>query len=356
MENEINTAIKFRSSPEYVKTSLAGAISLGMEQGQFTGGVGCTCLNLLLNYEDGCYAKCAYCGLAANRKKTGKPSFIRVRWPLYPLEKILEKMKENSHPFKRICVSMVNHPNAMDDCCTIISSVASQTGLPVSALVTPTIMNGKKDLQRIKDASAGRAGIALDAATETLFDSLRGKGTGGPHKWERYLNAIDEAVSVFGTYNAGVHLIVGLGETEKEMVKIIDQCHQMGALTHLFSFYPEPGSLMENFPRPSMGKYRRTQLARYLINESICRFSDFTFSKSGELIDFGVKIEPYIEKGIPFMTSGCPGLITPGKETIVACNRPFGNERPSEPIRNYHYMPDENDKNLIKSQIYEDKI
>ena len=344
------------NSPEYVKTSLAGAISLGMEQGQFTGGVGCTCLNILLNYESGCYAKCAYCGLAANRNPESKPSFIRVRWPLYSLESILSKLKEGRHPFQRACVSMVTHPGAMDDSCTVINAITSQTGLPVSTLLTPTVMDGVADMQRIKDAGADRAGIAIDAATPELFDSLRGKGAGGAHKWERYLEALDEAVSVFGEYNAGVHLIVGIGETESEMASIIDYCHKKGAVTHLFSFYPEAGSPMAQYPRPSMGKYRRMQLARYLINESVCTFSDFGFSSSGELVDFGVEIAEFIEKGIPFMTSGCPGKMSSGKDGFVACNRPFGNERPSEPMRNYHFLPDGGDKQLITSQIFEDII
>ena len=118
---------------------------------------------------------------------------------------------------------------------------------------------------------------------------------------------------------------------------------------HLFSFYPESGSRLESHPRPAMGRYRRMQLARYLINESISRYADFRFSPSGELIDFGVEIDEYIEKGDPFMTSGCPG-----RDGRVACNRPYGNERPSEPIRNYHFMPEFEDKQLIASQLFED--
>ena len=333
--------------PEFVKTSLAASISLGMEQGRFTRGCGCTCLNILLDYEEGCYAKCGYCGLSASRDN--KDTFIRVKWPLYSLESILAKISEGRHPFRRVCVSMITHPRAMDDSCTIINSFVSKTDLPVSALLSPTIMNGKVDMLKIKDAGADRVGIAIDAATQPLFDSLRGAGVGGPHKWERYFEALEEAVSVFGRYKAGVHLIVGLGETEKEMAAIIDECHKMGVLTHLFSFYPEPGSLLENWKRPSIGQYRRIQLARYLINESICSFSDFSFSAAGEIAGFGVDIDPFIEKGLPFMTSGCPG-----KDGVMACNRPFSNERPSEAIRNFFFMPDDDDKKLILSQIFED--
>ena len=352
MSNSAQTSF---SSPAYVKTSLAASISLGMEQGRFARGCTCTCLNILLNYEDGCYAKCAYCGLSASREKKQKNSqkagnqgsFIRVRWPIYPLESILSKIGEGRHPFKRTCVSMITHPRAMEDACAIIYSFASKTDLPVSALLCPTIMNGKEDMLRIKEAGADRVGIAIDAATEPLFDSLRGAGTGGSHTWERYLKAVEEAVAVFGKYNAGVHLIAGLGETEKEMVAIINDCHKMGAITHLFSFYPEPGSLLENHARPSMDQYRRIQLAAFLIKEFPGSFSDLGFSATGDIIDFGMDIAPFIEKGLPFMTSGCPG-----KDGRVACNRPFSNERPSEKIRNFFFEPEDEDIKDIASQIF----
>jgi biotin synthase len=180
---------------------------------------------------------------------------------------------------------------------------------------------------------------------------LRGEGAGGTHRWERYLQAIDEAVLFFGPYNVGVHLIAGLGETEKEMVEIIDSCHKKGALTHLFSFFPEKGSVMQDHPRPTIESYRRIQLARYLINESIADQSGFIFTDSGEIAGFGIDIEPLLRKGIPFMTSGCPG-----KDGVMACNRPYGNERPGEPTRNYHFIPDDDDIKTITAQIPDVRI
>ena len=70
------------------------------------------------------------------------------------------------------------------------------------------------------------------------------------------------------------------------------------------------------------------------------------FSDDGVLMDFGTDIEPYIFMGTPFMTSGCPG-----KDGSVACNRPFGNERPSEPIRNYPFFPEKEDLEMIREQL-----
>ncbi|MGI5920845.1 MAG: radical SAM protein [Syntrophomonadaceae bacterium] len=334
-------------SPEYVQTSLAGAICLGLESGRFMEKTKCTCLNLLLTYKNGCSASCSYCGLAHNRQVDAAKTFIRVKWPTYSMTEILDRVKNRPHPFKRVCVSMITQGRAMADTCTIVKQVRQETNLPVSALVAPTIMKGLDDMRALKAAGTERIGVAIDAATEKLFDQHRGKTAGGPHRWERFWECLAEAVEVFGEYNVGVHLIVGLGETEEEMVKIIDKAYKMGALTHLFSFFPEAGSRMEDFLQPPLGQYRRIQMARYLINEGIIDASNITFGEAGRITDYGTDIEPYINRGVPFMTSGCPG-----ENGLTACNRPFGNERASEPMRNYPYLPEAEDIKIIRPQIW----
>ncbi|HWP97793.1 MAG TPA: radical SAM protein [Syntrophomonadaceae bacterium] len=335
-------------SPEYVQTSLAGAICLGLEPGRFMPHTQCTCLNLLLTYSSACRASCSYCGLAHNRQVDASKTFIRVKWPTYALTEILDRVENKPHAFKRVCVSMITHSHALEDTCAIMAMVREVTGLPVSGLLAPTVMKGKEDLQKIKASGAERVGIAIDAATEDLFIKHRGAGVGGPHRWGQFWGAVQVAVQVFGLYSVGVHLIVGLGETEQEMVKTISHAYQLGALTHLFSFFPEGGSLLENHPQPHLGTYRRIQMARYLINEGIIDEKVIEYSPKGQIVGFGVEIEPYMQKGIAFMTSGCPG-----EDGQVACNRPFGNERASEPMRNYPFRPATQDIEIISSQIWD---
>jgi biotin synthase-related radical SAM superfamily protein len=332
-------------SPQFVKTSLAGAISLGLEPGRFMPKIRCSCLNLLLTYAGGCRASCSYCGLAHNRQMDKSDTFIRVRWPTYPLAEILERVK-GRHPFRRACVSMITHARAVEDTCTVVRRVRESTGLPVSGLLAPTVMEGKDDLQKIRDAGADRVGIAIDTATDALFSQHRGAGVGGPHEWDLFWECLSDAVEIFGRYKAGVHLIVGMGETEEEMVHAISKAYRIGALTHLFSFFPEGGSLLQDRSQPPLGKYRRVQLARYLINEGIVDAEGMRFSPEGGIVDFGLDIEPWFSKGEAFMTSGCPG-----EDGQLACNRPFGNERASEPMRNYPFRPDPEDVGRILAQI-----
>jgi len=51
-------------SPDYVRISLAAAITLGFYPGRFFRDAKLYTLNLLLTYNDGCLGKCAYCGLS----------------------------------------------------------------------------------------------------------------------------------------------------------------------------------------------------------------------------------------------------------------------------------------------------
>ena len=333
-------------SPEYIQTSLAASLTLGFQQGSFHRDAKLKGLNILLHYEEGCLGRCHFCGLSKSRREgpRGK-TFIRVDWPLYLLEEILEKSKVKDQ-IHRVCISMITHPKALEDTLYVIRRFKEETDLSISVLVSPTLIRKEESLTAMKSSGADRVGIAIDAATPELFDQLRGKGVGGPHQWDHYWKVVHMATSVFRKFYVGIHLIVGLGETENEMVKAIQRGQDMGAHTHLFSFFPEKGSPMEECSPPSLGQYRRIQLARWIINEGLGSASQMKFDESGRLIDFGMDIDPLIQIREPFMTSGCPG-----RDGKVACNRPYGNERPSGPIRNFPFMPEKEDIDEIRKQL-----
>ena len=103
---------------------------------------------------------------------------------------------------------------------------------------------------------------------------------------------------------------------------------------------------MEEHSPPSLAQYRRIQLARWIINKGLGSTNQMKFNGNGGLIDFGIDIEPFVQIGEPFMTSGCPG-----RDGKVACNRPYGNERPSGPIRNFPFTPEKEDIDEIRKQL-----
>ncbi|RJQ63708.1 MAG: radical SAM protein, partial [Desulfobacteraceae bacterium] len=101
-------------SPEYLRMSLAAAMTLGFKKGLFYRNARLYCINLLLTYASGCAARCAYCGLS-NKRSGDYPdkSFIRVAWPTCRLDEIIERIggrtERDKDRIKRICISMITH-------------------------------------------------------------------------------------------------------------------------------------------------------------------------------------------------------------------------------------------------------
>ncbi len=356
MMTTVNNSESFLS----VQTSLAAAMELGLEPGRFYRNAYPGSLNLLLTYPQGCQANCSYCGLARERSviEDGK-TFIRVKWPEYQLSVILDILqKQAADPFRsrqfgRICVSMITHKRAAKDCIAVVKQLRRSVDIPVSVLVSPTLISDTKAFfTTLKKAGVDRVGVAIDTATADLFMKLRGKSVGGPHQWEKYWETVGHAVTVFGSDYASIHLVVGLGETEQEMVTALGRATNQGAQAHLFSFCAEPGSALAGHEPPSMGQYRRMQLAAYLLNNKLAAISQLQFNTKGQLIDYGQPLTALLGTdlagGQPFMTSGCPN-----NKGCVACNRPFGNERPGPLLRNYPFVPSGEDMRVVRGQIWE---
>lgn len=346
-----------QESPEYIRISTAAAMTLGFVPGNFFRDAKLYCINLLLVYDKGCVARCAYCGLQRARQidePWEERSFIRVDWPVVSLNELIQRMdNESCSHVERVCVSMVTNGRARDDTLEVVRRIRSKTDA-ISGLISPTVLD-KEWLIELKKAGADKIGVAVDAATPALFDKFRGKGVKGPHKWDKYWQIVEESVEVFGIYEVGIHLIVGLGETEEEVIGAIQKAYDMGALTHLFSFFPEEGSLMQDYPQPPIGQYRRVQLARYLINKGISTAGEITFDDEGRVVNFGVDkdmCDKVIENGVAFMTSGCAG-----RTLENACNRPFSNCTPYQAyvgeLRNYPFIPVEEDIEIIRKQLWD---
>ena len=173
-------------SSQYLRMSLAAAMTIGFKQGLFYRGAKLYCINLLLTYEDGCVARCAYCGL--NGKREGayrEKSFIRVTWPTYPVDDIIDHIRERRDRVKRICISMVTRKRAVAHTAGICARLRESFDIPVSVLIAPTVVD-HDDLVSFREAGADKVGVAVDLATEELFDRFRGNGVGGPHSWQRY--------------------------------------------------------------------------------------------------------------------------------------------------------------------------
>jgi lipoyl synthase len=337
-------------SPDYAKMSTATAISLGLVRGRMYRGAVNRCVNLLVHYSEGCSANCAYCGLAKKRPGSyEQKSFIHVDWPVFSMEEIVAAINRAPSYVQRTCISMITNGKCTKATLEMTQQLKSATSLPISILISPTILE-QDDLVAMKNAGAEKVGIAVDLVTPGLFDRYRGAGVSGPHKWDKYWAILRDSLAVFGKPHVGAHLMVGMGETEQEIVSLMQNLWNTGVANHLFSFFAEKGSALAGRPQPPWPVYLRVQLARYLIEEELSSYDRMDFDETGCIINFGIDVDTLfetIELGTPFMTTGCLG-----QDGQVACNRPFGNCLPDDKQWNYPYLPNEDELALIQEHLF----
>ncbi|MBD3609476.1 MAG: radical SAM protein [Gammaproteobacteria bacterium] len=342
-------------SPKYVQLSTAAAITLGLIPGKMYRTPCTHCLNLLVTYPEGCRANCTYCGLARHREESrsyNERNFIRVDWPTVDYDELLQKIEQKADQgqFQRMCISMITHPSSDADTFTLLEKwTARVPHIPVSILSNPTTLE-YNDLLRMKALGTDIFTVALDAATEEIFERTRGKSVDSPHRWEKYWQVLKWAQEIFGAAKFGAHIICGMGETEKDILNLCQKIKDMGGHNHMFAFYPEQGSMMEEWPAVDRGQWRRVQLGRYLIDYRGVFVEDMQFDAQGRVTHFSLEeseLENIIQSGLPFRTSGCPGNQA---DDISACNRPYGDSKPSD-ILSYPFAPNEEDTKQIKSQM-----
>jgi len=344
-------------SPGYVQMSTAAALTLGIMDGRMHRASCTRCLNLLLTYPEGCRANCAYCGLARHReaeRNYADRNFIRVDWPAVPLAQAIDIVAKDgaASAFHRMCISMITHPNSDADTRTVLKAWTDRIDpatIPVSILSNPTTM-AREDVAALKDLGADIFTVALDAATPEIFDRTRGKGVQSPHSWSKYWEILMDAREIFGPQKFGAHIIVGMGETERDVLELVQKLVDLGGHSHLFCFFPEKGSLMDHLPATPREQWRRVQLARYLIDYRDGRVEQMEFDEAGRVLGYGVpesELEAIIGEGVAFRTSGCPGKF---RDDVSACDRPYGDSPPSN-IASYPFPPNGHDLRKIRRQL-----
>jgi biotin synthase-related radical SAM superfamily protein len=319
------------SIPERIRVSTGSAIVLGLLRGKLDAKP--TTIYLLTCRNEKCSANCGFCPQA--RMSKGRADMLsRVTWPTFQTRQVVDGIERTARDgsIKRVCVQTLNYPEVFEEILLFVREIKSRVTVPISVSCQP--LNPER-MKALADVGVNRISIALDAATEEIFDRVKGQNMGGPYRWEKQRKALQEAVRVFGEGSVSTHLIVGLGETEKEICQTIQWCVDSGVYPGLFAFTPIPGTALEDNPQPSLSSYRRVQVAHYLLTQRKSRFENMAFDGNSCLTDFGVPKERLLEvigTGEPFLTSGCPG-----------CNRPYYNERPGGPLYNYprQLLPEE---------------
>lgn len=291
-----------------INVSIGTAVVLGLAHA--TMAVAPTTAYLMLGGR--CLMNCAFCTQARD-SQAGALHLSRVTWPEYDLEEVAERLAKAAagDAVRRACLQVTVTGQAFQQSLAVLQRVKEVCTLPFDVAILPQNL---EQVSRLVEAGADHIGFGLDAACERVFCQVKGGN------WARHLALIEATARRFPGRSA-VHLIVGLGETEEEMVGRVQWAHDLGITVGLFAFTPVRGTHLAGHPPPPLAVYRRMQMARWLIVHDLGRAEGMVFDGQGALLSFG---RPVPAVGQAFQTSGCPD-----------CNRPFYNEQPGGPLYNY---------------------
>lgn len=326
--------------PKTIRVSLGSAIVLGLLKGKLDAAP--TTVYLMTYRKGKCNANCGFCPQA--RKSHSRTDMLsRISWPPFPTTHMVNRLKTavEEGNIKRVCIQALNYPKVFIHIKALVEAMRKRVDIPISVSCQP---QNVANIKILAEAGIERIGIPLDAASKEIFEKVKGASVGGPYSWSRQFQLLIDAVKIFGKDKVSTHLIVGLGETEEELIEIVQECVDMGVLPALFAFTPIPGTALESKSPPLVAKYRRVQIARHLILHKVVRYEDIQFNEAGEIVNFGVdktNLNQVIETGEPFRTSGCPD-----------CNRPYYNEKPRGPMYNYPKRLTQEDICKIKGELF----
>ena len=172
---------------------------------------------------------------------------------------------------RRICIQALSYPEVFSHTSeALVKEIRRKRRFPFRF---PASLSIRANIERLAKAGVDRVGVAVDAATETLFDRVKGEGSS--YSWDNQFRMLAEALAVFG--KDPHRFFVGLGETEQEAVQTIQRCIGAGVLPGLFAFTPIRGTALEKNSPPKLESYRRIQLARFLIVKGIGRVDRHVF-------------------------------------------------------------------------------
>ncbi|MHA1291993.1 MAG: radical SAM protein [Promethearchaeota archaeon] len=324
---------------ENIRVSIGSASVLGLDS-KIIKDPPTTCY--IMTFKEGhCTANCSFCP-QARESVSSTEKLSRVSWPIYSFKEFLTKLRyiPPSRKFKRICIQTLNYVGNFRDLAYIVRNIKKISNIPISVAIPPM---DKEYLKELKLNGVQRVGIALDGVTPEIFEKIKGNKVNGPYTWENHMTKLKEALEIFSDGNVSTHLIIGLGESEKEVLERIEELNNLKILVSLFALTPIKGTALEHLSQPDLLSFRKIQLGRYLIVKKNKSLNDFTFNIKGNIVNININkrnLKEIINDSEAFLTSGCPG-----------CNRPYYTSKPSGPIYNYPRILTEEEKGIIYNQL-----
>lgn len=263
-----------------------------------------------------CQNNCRFC--AQSRESEARENMLsRVTWPAFSGEEAADSIGNAyaASTIKRACLQVVQSAESWGSTIDALKVIGDRSVIPICVSShIDTVAQARELVAR----GAERVCIALDAATPELYQKV--KGGHWASRW-RLLMECGEALPNRIT----THLIVGLGESEEDMVGTMADCIKQGITIGLFAFTPVRGTEWADHMPPPISQYRRIQIAHHLLKHGYKQ--EKILYQNGQISGFEIPIEELLTvlaDGKAFQTSGCDD-----------CNRPYYNERPGGVMYNY---------------------
>ena len=256
-----------------------------------------------------CVRNCKYCTEA--KDSSSLPNMLsRVIWPPFPISNVMDRVKDGN--FKRLCIQTVNNKISNKIVENILKEISNY--IPVSVCINTY---SEKLIDKLFLLGAERIGLPIDVVNPKLHKFLRG---GNFFKKLQFILKMGEKHKGKIT----THIIVGLGESDREILSLYEIFTKNSIKVALFAFTPVRGTELQDLNPPDILRYRKIQVATKLIEKGTS-LSDFEFEEDRLLKLPKISIDE-LKKLNPFVTRGCPD-----------CNRPYYNEKPKGTMYNYPY-------------------
>ena len=262
-----------------------------------------------------CTRNCAFCAQA--RESTAQSKFLsRVAWEETAEAEAIRNigLAFQAGKIKRVCLQVVNTPDSQATVMRALEEFKKYGELPV---VVSSHFTNVEQAAELFAMGAARLGLALDVATPELFADI--KGGSWQKRWELLCACAERFPGKMTT-----HLIVGLGETEAQMWRVICECYSRAITVGLFAFTPLKGTKFADRQPPDRGSYRRLQIGLELLKKGYD--AAVVECDQERIVRINVpSLREVLADGHAFKTTGCED-----------CNRPYYNERPRDVLYNYH--------------------
>ena len=263
-----------------------------------------------------CKNNCQFC--AQSRESAARTDLLsRVTWPTVAIEEATAGINDayTAGKLKRACLQVVDSTDSWEHTVRAVESLHNRSEVPICV---GSHLETVEQAEELVARGAERVCIALDAVMPELYANV--KNGDWAATWNLLLACAEALPGRITT-----HLIVGLGESEEEMVQRMAICINKGISIGLFAFTPVRGTALAEKLPPGIATYRRIQIAHQLLkhgySQDVIAFQNGCISayKVPEAELFAVLLD-----GQAFQTSGC-----------ADCNRPYYNERPGGVMYNY---------------------